>query len=157
MKHALTIYKLSINYMYEYTVFRCLRGMDKSCVACLGIQRKSGGNIHLYIMFHYYCGLILWRSWKKPFCAETRNFDVKAEQQSCIKFSVEPVQTTNLLKLNESAKIASRTLVYPSHKQITDKVLYESERKGWWTVVGFHGTINVSNVLAVKERCASDS
>ena len=37
----------------------------ESCVACLDIQRKSGGNIQiLYVMFHYHCGLILWRFWK---------------------------------------------------------------------------------------------
>ena len=37
----------------------------ESCVACLGIQRKSGGNIQiLYVMFYYHCGLILWRFWK---------------------------------------------------------------------------------------------
>jgi hypothetical protein len=37
----------------------------ESCVAYLGIQRKSGVNIQiLYVMFHYHCGLILWRFWK---------------------------------------------------------------------------------------------
>jgi hypothetical protein len=35
-----------------------------------------------------------------------------------------PVQT---IKLNECARTVSRTLVYPSHKQITDIVLYEGE------------------------------
>jgi hypothetical protein len=35
------------------------------CVACLGIQRKSRENIQiLYVMFHYHCGLILWKFWK---------------------------------------------------------------------------------------------
>jgi hypothetical protein len=37
----------------------------ESCVACLGMQRKSGENMQiLYVMFHYHYGLILWRFWK---------------------------------------------------------------------------------------------
>jgi hypothetical protein len=37
----------------------------ESCEACLGIQRKSGGNMQiLYVMLHHHCGLILWRFWK---------------------------------------------------------------------------------------------
>jgi hypothetical protein len=100
--------------------------------------------------------LIFYIKLRKPFCSETRNFDVEAEQQSyikiCVELSMTHVQTWNLLKLNES----SRTLVYPSLKEMTDKVLYESERR-WWTAVGFHGKINVSNVWAVKEWCASES
>ena len=37
----------------------------ESWVSCLSIQRKSGENIQiLYVMFHYHCGLILWRFWK---------------------------------------------------------------------------------------------
>jgi hypothetical protein len=36
-----------------------------SCVACLGIPRKSGKNIQiLYVIFHYHCGLIMLRFWK---------------------------------------------------------------------------------------------
>jgi hypothetical protein len=32
----------------------------ESCVACLGIQRKSGENMQiLYAILHYPCGLIL--------------------------------------------------------------------------------------------------
>jgi hypothetical protein len=58
---------------------------------------------------------------------------VKAEQRSLIKFCIElgmtPVQTRDLLKLNDCATTVSRTLVYPSHKQITDIVLNESDRK----------------------------
>jgi hypothetical protein len=39
----------------------------ESCVACLSIQRKSEEDIQiLYVMFHYHCGLILWRFWKVP-------------------------------------------------------------------------------------------
>jgi hypothetical protein len=31
----------------------------ESFVACLGIQRKSGGNMQmLYVMLHYHCGLL---------------------------------------------------------------------------------------------------
>jgi hypothetical protein len=120
----------------EQSLTQVLISME-SCVACLSIQRKSGENIQiLYVMFLYYCGLILWRFWKvsvinteivdiyiklrKLFCAETRNFDVKAEQQSLIKFCVElgitPILTRGLLKLNECARTGSRTSVYPSHK-----------------------------------------
>jgi hypothetical protein len=40
-----------------------------------------------------------------------------------------PVQSRDLLKLNNFARTVSRTSVYPSHKQITDKLLYKSERK----------------------------
>jgi hypothetical protein len=58
---------------------------------------------------------------------------VKAEQRSLIKLCIElgmtTVQTKDLLKLNKCARTVSRTLVYSSHKQITDKVLQESERK----------------------------
>jgi len=37
----------------------------ESYVACLDIQRKSGGNTQTpYVMFHYNCGLILWKFWK---------------------------------------------------------------------------------------------
>jgi hypothetical protein len=32
----------------------------QSCVACQGIERKSGENIPiLYVMFHHHCGLTL--------------------------------------------------------------------------------------------------
>jgi hypothetical protein len=48
----------------EQSLSQVLISME-SCVACLGIQRKSGENIQiLYVMFHYHCGLILWRFWK---------------------------------------------------------------------------------------------
>ena len=48
----------------EQSLSQVLISME-SCVACLGIQRKSGENIQiLYVMFYYYCGLILWRFWK---------------------------------------------------------------------------------------------
>jgi hypothetical protein len=48
----------------EQSISQVLLSME-SCVACLGIQRKSGENIQiLYVMFHYHCGLILWRFWK---------------------------------------------------------------------------------------------
>ena len=34
-------------------------------VACLDIQRKSGGYTQiLYVMFHHHSGLILWKFWK---------------------------------------------------------------------------------------------
>lgn len=46
--------------------------------------------------------------------------DVKAEQQSCIKFCVElgrtPVQTKNTLKQTQCGKNVSRALVYRWHK-----------------------------------------
>jgi hypothetical protein len=93
--------------------------------------------------------LIFYIKLGKPFCAETRNFDVKAEQQLRIKFCLElgitPIQTKGLLKLNECARTVSRTLVYPLHKQITDIALFESERK---VMDGcrFSWKINVSNI-----------
>jgi hypothetical protein len=78
-----------------------------------------------------------------------KEIDMKAEQQSCIKFCIKlgmaPVQTRDLLKLTDCARTVSRTLVYPSNKEITDIVLYESERKVMDSC-RFHRTINVSNV-----------
>jgi hypothetical protein len=48
----------------EQSLSQVLISME-SCVACLSIQRKCGENIQiLYVMFHYHCGLILWRFWK---------------------------------------------------------------------------------------------
>ena len=45
----------------EQSLSQVLKNFE-SCVACLGIQRKSGGNIQiLYVVFHYHCGLILLR------------------------------------------------------------------------------------------------
>jgi hypothetical protein len=40
-----------------------------------------------------------------------------------------PFQTRDLIKLHKCARTVSRTLVYPSHKQITYIVLHENERK----------------------------
>jgi hypothetical protein len=68
------------------------------------------------------------KEWK-PFCAETRNFDVKADQRSWIKFCVElgiiPVQIRNVLKLNECARTVSRTVIYPLHKNSRSSVIWE--------------------------------
>ena len=48
----------------ELSLSQVLKSFE-SCVACLGIQRKSGENIQiLYVMFHYHSGLILWKFWK---------------------------------------------------------------------------------------------
>jgi predicted transcriptional regulator len=60
----------------------------------------------------------------KPFCAEIRR-----RSKFSVKLGMTPVQTRDLLKLNECARTVSRTLIYLSHKQIIDIVLYESEKK----------------------------
>ena len=103
-------------YGYPEQSFRQALITIESYVACLDIQRKSGENTQiLYVMFHYHFSLILWKFWKLlvintemvdilPFYAEKMKFDVKAEQQSWIKFCVElgitPVQIRDVLKLN---------------------------------------------------------
>jgi hypothetical protein len=48
----------------EQSLSQVLKSID-SCIACLGIQRKSRENIQiLFVKFHYHCGLILWKFWK---------------------------------------------------------------------------------------------
>jgi hypothetical protein len=48
----------------EQSLTQVLKSIE-SCVACLGIQRNSRENMQiLYVMFHYHCGLILWKFWK---------------------------------------------------------------------------------------------
>jgi hypothetical protein len=48
----------------EHSLSQVLLSME-SCIACLGFQRKTGENIQIFkVMFHYHCGLILWRFWK---------------------------------------------------------------------------------------------
>ena len=124
----------------------------ESYVACLDIQRKREENTRiLYVMYHYHCGLILWKFWKVSLI-NTEVVDISSKGMKTVLRRDEEFWReggaansnqilcraryhSHVLKLNECTRPVSRTLVYPSHKKITEIVLYESERRvmdGCW-------------------------
>jgi hypothetical protein len=146
------VYKIDI-------IIPCLRGMGiklsqvlisiGSCVACLGIQRKSGGNSHiLYVIFHYHCGLILWRFWKVSVINTEILYILPKDTKTVLRWdkefwreggaaSVHQNQCRALYDSRSDKRLMNARWVCKncvkdfglSFAQITDKLLYENERK----------------------------
>jgi hypothetical protein len=108
-------------------------------------KKKNGENVQiLYVIFH--CDVILYRFWKvsviipkklifyiklqRTFWNESKNFDMKVEQWSYIKFCEELGSDYRLIKANGPVRKN-----YPEgfrlswHKRFTNEVLNKSESK----------------------------